>query len=53
MKRFTLLVVCLFIVQGFVTAQDRSMLSVERIFNSADFRAERFGPARWLADGSR
>lgn len=52
MKRFTLLVVCLFIVQGFVTAQDRSMLSVERIFNSADFRAERFGPARWLADGS-
>jgi len=28
------------------------ILTNERIFASADFAAERFGPARWLADGS-
>ncbi len=28
------------------------MLTLDRIFNSADFRGERFGPARWLEDGS-
>ena len=52
MKRFFWLIICLFTVQGLVTAQDPSLLSVERIFNSRDFRSERFGPARWLADGS-
>jgi dipeptidyl-peptidase-4 len=28
-----------------------SRLSLERIFNSSDFAAERFGPARWMKDG--
>ncbi|MCA9646416.1 MAG: hypothetical protein KC492_37275, partial [Myxococcales bacterium] len=28
-----------------------TQLSVERIFDSRDFAAERFGPARWMADG--
>ena len=33
-------------------ADDPSMLTVERIFDSNDFKAESFGPARWLKDGS-
>lgn len=35
-----------------VAQQDPSLLSVERIFASRDFRAETFGPARWLDGGS-
>ncbi|MEO8450039.1 MAG: S9 family peptidase [Gemmatimonadota bacterium] len=31
---------------------DPSLLSVERIYGSADFRPDAFGPARWLGDGS-
>jgi dipeptidyl-peptidase-4 len=31
---------------------DRSLLSLERIFASGEFRGDFFGPARWLADGS-
>jgi len=36
------------------TAQlpDSSLLSVRRIYGSADFRPESFGPARWLAKGA-
>lgn len=34
-----------------VAQQDPSLLSVERIFASRDFRAETFGPARWLDGG--
>ena len=33
------------------TPADAARLSVERIFASRDFAAERFGPARWMADG--
>jgi dipeptidyl-peptidase-4 len=38
----------------FVFAQegDPSLLTVERIFGSREFASERFGPARWLEDGS-
>jgi len=32
--------------------QDSSLLSVRRIYASADFRPEFFGPARWLAGGT-
>ena len=32
--------------------QDTTHLSNERIFASADFASQGFGPARWLADGS-
>ncbi len=36
-----------------VSAQeDPSILTLDRIFSSSEFRAERFGPARWLEDGS-
>ncbi len=31
---------------------DPSLLSVDRIFASADFRSQFFGPSRWLGDGS-
>jgi dipeptidyl-peptidase-4 len=31
---------------------DPSILTVERIFVSKDFETEKFGPARWLEDGS-
>ncbi len=33
-------------------SQDPSLLTLERIYASADFRGEFFGPASWLADGS-
>ncbi len=32
--------------------KDSTLLSIERIFASRDFAGERFGPARWLGDGS-
>ena len=33
-------------------AQDASQLTLERIYASAEFESDLFGPARWLADGS-
>ncbi|MGD2216672.1 MAG: S9 family peptidase [Gemmatimonadales bacterium] len=33
-------------------SQDSSLLTLERIYASAEFRGEFFGPASWLADGS-
>lgn len=32
--------------------EDRTLLSVERIFSKEDFKLQDWGPARWLADGS-
>src|SRR3970040_331947 len=53
MKRTrVLLCVILALCSFHALGQDRSLLSLERIFSSADFRGDRFGPARWLADGS-
>ena len=34
------------------SASDQGLLTIDRIFNSAEFRTDRFGPARWLEDGS-
>jgi len=31
---------------------DPGMLDLDRIYNSSEFRSERFGPVRWMADGS-
>jgi dipeptidyl-peptidase-4 len=31
---------------------DSSLLSVQRIYGTREFRSQGFGPARWLADGS-
>lgn len=51
-----------FLVGGFLLAApvpllwaqetDSSRLSVDRIYGSRDFRSERFGPVRWLGDGT-
>ena len=35
-----------------VQEAEASLLTLERIYSSAEFSAQRFGPARWLADGS-
>jgi dipeptidyl-peptidase-4 len=47
-------VVCVIAIlcSSHVAAQDPSILTLERIFTSNEFRGEIFGPARWLEDGS-
>ncbi len=37
---------------GPAQGSDPSLLTLERIYSSGEFGTERFGPARWLADGS-
>ena len=37
---------------AFGQGDDPSLLSVHRIYGSAEFRPEFFGPARWLAGGA-
>ncbi len=53
--RFLPLAATLALVAGCSVPQtspaDGTLLSVDRIFASRDFAAERFGPARWMADG--
>ena len=46
--------VLLFFIVSFLWAQktDLSLLSLERIFSSREFASQRFGPARWLKDGT-
>lgn len=49
------LVLSLLLVLGAIAplrAQDGADLSLDRIFASDDFAPERFGPVRWLVDGS-
>lgn len=44
----------LFFATAVLPAQKKALdqhLSLERIFNSSEFSAERFGPARWMKDG--
>ena len=55
MKRsalITVLFLLLFSAFLFSQQEDPSLLTLERIFNSREFSSERFGPARWLEDGS-
>ncbi len=54
--RFSLLwATALILIAGQAGAQtkpaDPGLLSLDRIFASREFAAERFGPARWMADG--
>jgi len=49
-----LLILTLSAVPPLAAAQAKAtdpILSVDRIFNSREFAAERFGPARWMRDG--
>jgi len=42
------------LVPGLLVAQGKAadpVLTLDRIFNSREFAAERFGPARWMSDG--
>jgi len=48
--RLALIQILLVITCISITAQD-SQLTLDRIFNSKDFRNERFGPARWTEGG--
>ncbi len=53
MKRFLFVLslsLCLFPVSSH--AQNLSLLTVDRIFNSNEFAMKRFGPARWLEEGA-
>jgi dipeptidyl-peptidase 4 len=47
-----LLFTCLAATQLFAQQPDPATLTVERIFSSREFAAERFGPARWLEGGA-
>ncbi|MHB1328776.1 MAG: S9 family peptidase [Gemmatimonadales bacterium] len=58
MDRRLVLTISLLFFPDLVAAQrsdqraDPSMVTVERIYGTADFQPERFGPTRWLGDGS-
>ena len=50
-----LLIACFtFFLNSFLFSQqtETTLLTLERIFSSREFAGERFGPARWLEDGS-
>ncbi|MDP7675085.1 MAG: DPP IV N-terminal domain-containing protein, partial [Dehalococcoidia bacterium] len=47
-----LLVLCFCLFPLSTLAQDHSLLTVERIFNSDEFAERKFGPARWLEKGA-
>ena len=47
-----LLVLCFCLSPLSSLAQDHSLLTVERIFNSDEFAERKFGPARWLEKGA-
>ena len=54
-KHSSLILPIIFLLAGFTLyaqTEDPSILTLERIFSSREFRSERFGPARWLVDGS-
>jgi dipeptidyl-peptidase-4 len=44
----------LLVIAGPLRAQraDSTLLSVQRIYGSSEFKSQTFGPARWLGDGS-
>jgi len=54
MKRLTLLTAILILVVSGCKARqtDPSELTLDRIFSSREFFGDRFGPVRWLEDGS-
>lgn len=54
-QRISFSVSCIIVVgltAGVLPAEDASVLTIQRIFDSDDFKGESFGPARWLEDGS-
>ena len=51
MKRLFLTLLTLSVVFQALAQDSGSMLTLERIFSSAEFAQERFGPARWIENG--
>lgn len=45
---FTAIIICLLSTTIVAEEKDESLLTIDRIFNSDEFRMDRFGPARWL-----
>ena len=43
---------CLLFSSLAAQSSDSTLLTLDRIYKNAEFRSERFGPARWLEDGS-
>lgn len=52
LKVFLLNLVFWGVVSVFAQDNDPGILTIQRIFNSGEFRSEFFGSARWLKDGS-
>jgi dipeptidyl-peptidase-4 len=46
-----LLLQLLFGAHVYAQQSDPSVLTLDRIFSSREFRSESFGPARWIDDG--
>lgn len=42
----------LFSLPAFAQKEDSSLITLQRIYHTRDFSSERFGPARWLDEGS-
>ncbi len=51
MKKLFSILIVLFIVQLSHGQSNQGTLNLERIFSSAEFASERFGPARWVENG--
>jgi len=51
-KHFFFVILILFCFQPlFAQTEDKSLLTIDRIFNSRDFSGELFGQSRWIDDG--
>ncbi|MFO7889656.1 MAG: S9 family peptidase [bacterium] len=53
LKRILSLILIILIMSScFSQTEEKGLLTLERIFSSEDFSSERFGPVRWLKDGT-
>ncbi len=50
--RIIFALVFLFVLPAFAQKEDSSLITLQRIYHTRDFASQRFGPARWLDDGS-
>ncbi len=50
-NKFLLLFFFVFVIGLSAQTEDKSLLTIDRIFNSTDFSGERFGPVRFIEDG--
>lgn len=50
-KFFCLIILFVLTQNSFGQTTDKSLLTLDRIFNSADFSSDRFGPARFIEEG--